>query len=248
MTEDPVLLDRLKTLLGSDTASTSFVVKNLQTNRGASFNPNQSYYPASLFKLFVMFEVFHQEALGVLKPDVHLVMTPYYDDFGLTPRQTTLCQHLTVDTALDAMMSVSDNAAAVLLQDVVGSPNVNDSMAALGLTATKLISEDLETSAGDLALLLEGIARRQAVSPAASDAMIRLMSSEQFDNGLRAGVPDNVMVAHKTGNYDGFTNDAGLVFAPNGTYLVVVLSEADDAQFVTKELSRTVYDYFTKGP
>jgi beta-lactamase class A len=109
------------TLLGPAAASTAVVIKDLQSGQGVSINPERIFYPASLFKLFVMYEVFHQESLGLLKMSKELHMTPYYDSFGLGPRRTRLCQDLTVSEALQAMMATSDNAAAVLLQDLVGS-------------------------------------------------------------------------------------------------------------------------------
>ncbi|HLF79390.1 MAG TPA: serine hydrolase, partial [Dehalococcoidia bacterium] len=118
--EDAALLQRLKAVMGPASDSTSFVVKDLQTGRGASFNAQRAYDPASLFKLFVMYEVFHQESLGLVKGQQQLVLTPYYEEFALGPRRTKLCQVLTVDEALQAVMSMSDNAAAVLLQDLVG--------------------------------------------------------------------------------------------------------------------------------
>jgi beta-lactamase class A len=143
------------------------------------------------------------------------------------------------------MMARSDNAVAVLLQDLVGSGNINSSMQLLGLKNSHFLSEDLPTSAADLAKLLEGIGRGQAVSKSASEEMIRLLSLEQFDNGLRAGTPGGLRVAHKTGNYMGVTHDAGIVYGPSGAYVIVVLSDGENATAVTKDIATLVFDYFS---
>ncbi len=242
--EDAPLQQRLKSIVGAEEGSTAYVVKDLHTGRGASLNRDASFNTASLFKLFVMFEVMHQESVGLLHDSRELTMTPYYDDFGLGPRATSLCQQLTVHEALQAMMSVSDNAAAVLLQDLVGSPNIVRSMKSIGLTQTAFQVEGISTSAADTARLLEGIGRRQLIDPASSDRMILLMAQEQFDNGLRAGLPKGAVVAHKTGNYAGVTNDAGIVFTPKGAYVIVVLSTADNATSLIKRITTETMDYF----
>jgi beta-lactamase class A len=131
-----------------------------------------------------------------------------------------------------------------MLQDLVGSGNINKSMASLGLSSTKFLPEGLSTTAADVALLLEGIGRRQLVSQPASERMTYLMAQERFDNGLRAGVPAGAAVAHKTGNWQGVTHDAGIVFGPKANYLVVVLSSRENAPALIKAISEATFDYY----
>jgi beta-lactamase class A len=240
---DSQLEQSIRSLLGDDAGSYAVVIKNLQTGRGASINAGRIFYAASIFKLFVMYEVFHQQSLGLLDLADELVMTPYYDSYGLGPRETSLCERLSVSEALNAMMSVSDNAAAVLLQDSVGSGNINQSLAALGLADSRLLLDDLPLTAADVALLLEGIGRGEAVSIGASDQMIALMEAEEFDNGLRAGLPASATLAHKTGNWDNATHEAGLVFAPCGTYAIVVLSDLGWNTLLTSQIGAVAYAY-----
>src|SRR5688500_5375770 len=111
---------------------------------------------------------------------------------------------------MDAMLSVSDNAAAVMLQDIVGAGNTNNALAAFGIADSGLYTARLPITAEDVALLLEAIGRGEAVSGAASADMLQLMSREAIDNGLVAGLPRGVPVAHKTGNWGDATHDAGI--------------------------------------
>jgi beta-lactamase class A len=242
--QDAALRSLVLDVLGAEAPAYGVVIKDLATGRGTSLNADRIYYAASIFKLFVMYEAFRQESLGIFELSDELVMTPYYDAFGLGPRQTELCQVLSVDTALQAMMEISDNAAAVLLQDLVGSSNINQALGALGLEDSRLLTDDLPITAGDVALLVEAIGRGEAVSRPASEQMLELMAREQFDNGLRAGTPRDVTVAHKTGNWTNATHEAGIVFAPAGSYVMVVLSDKDHQTRLIEELSRRVYDYF----
>jgi beta-lactamase class A len=240
----PALEAAVLRVLGTDRDSYGVVVQELSTGRGAAVNAEQVFYAASVFKLTVMYEVFNQVEQGLLSLDDLLVITPYYEAFGLGPRATTLCQSLTVHEALQAMMSISDNAVAVLLQDLVGAGNINASMASLGLLETRLLPEDLPLIASDVALLLDGIAHGEAVSRTASEEMLRLLLSESIDNGVRAGVPADTLVAHKTGNWSNATHDVAIVYAPRATYLLVVLSDTDHDTRVIEAVSKAVYDFF----
>ena len=239
---DEALETSISATIGEASASYAVFIKDMATGRGASFNSERVYYAASLFKLFVMYEVFHQESLGLLSLGDELVMTPYYDSFGLGPRGTSLCQRLTISEALSAMMGVSDNAAAILLQDRVGAPNVSHALASLGLVDSALV-EDLPLTATDAGLLLEAIARQAAVSVEASNQMIGLMEGEEFDNGLRAGLSAEAVLAHKTGNWENAVHDAGIVYAPCGTYVIVVLSDNGYDPAVTRQISAVAYDW-----
>jgi beta-lactamase class A len=241
---DATLQERLDESLGGQAGAYAFYVKDLTTGRGATHNSERIFNAASLFKLFIMYAVFHQESLGLVGWDDELVVTPYYDGFALTPRVTALCQALTVGEAMDAMLSVSDNAAAVLLQDLAGSGNVNASIEALGLRDSGLFETGLPVTAADLALLMEVIAIGQAVSPAASADMLRLLDHDVFENGLLAGVPEGTRVARKTGNWTDATHVAGIVFAPSGPYVFVALTSNGYERDVIEALSRVAYEHF----
>lgn len=241
---DQTLQAVLDETLGDRAGSYAFFVKDLSTGRGALHNADTVFNAASLFKLFVMYEVFRQESIGAIGWDDELVVTPYYDAFALSPRVTELCQVITVAEAMDAMLSVSDNAAAVLLQDLAGSGNINSAIEALGLKQSGLFVEGLPVTAGDLGLLMEAIATGNAVSPEASADMLRLLDHDVFENGLVSGLPPGTRVSRKTGNWSDATNVAGIVHAPFGPYVFVALTSNGYETDIIQALSSAVYGYF----
>ncbi len=228
------------------------LVKRLQDERGAAVNPREPFYAASLYKTAVMIEVYHQAEAGALSLDEEYVVSDYYDDFDLGPGALRHCDTVTIRDALRAMISVSDNTAAVMLQDRVGSSFINAAIESLGTRDTMLLSDDLPTTAVDQALVIEAIARGKAVSRDASQEMLNLLGTEQFDWGIPAGLPEDTLVAHKTGSWNNATHDAGVVFAPGGAYVVVVLSDRGfetNAAGVISDVSRIVYERFEElGP
>jgi beta-lactamase class A len=245
---DEELEASLRAVLGTDVDGYGVVALDLKTGRRVAINPDQVFYSASLFKLWVMLEVFHQEQVSLLGFGDTYVMNPYYDSFGLGPRATRLCNSYSVQALLEAMMSVSDNAAAVLLQDLVGAANINALLEGLGLTYSRLTPEDLTITAGETAILLELIASGTAPNRDTSEAMASLMTAETFDNGLVAGINGSeALVAHKTGNWPNARHDAGIVFAPSTTYVLAVLSDNRGGSFGRiGEISRAVYEAFNR--
>jgi beta-lactamase class A len=235
-------------VLGDDADRYAVVVKDLRDGRGVSINADRLFYAASLFKLEVMYETVRQAEAGLIDLGETYNVSDYYAKFGLGPHLIVQCEEVTLERALSAMMSVSDNVAAVMLQDRAGPRNINDSMAALGLRATALLPDNtLPTTASDMALLMESIARGEAVSAAGSLRMVDLMAQEKVDDRIPSAVPDGVVVAHKTGNWENATHDVGIVYGARSTYVVVLMSDIGfdgDAASVERDVMRAIWSYF----
>jgi beta-lactamase class A len=108
----------------------------------------------------------------------------------------------------------------------------------------------MPTTAAEMALLLEAIYGGAAVNEVASRQMLELLKTESVDNRIPALLPVGTAVAHKTGNWGNATHDAGIVFSPQATYVIVVLTDygyADGGAALIAELSRAVYDYYNGG-
>ncbi|MGA7671464.1 MAG: serine hydrolase [Nitrolancea sp.] len=81
------------------------------------------------------------------------------------------------------------------------------------------------TTPDDVATLFEMLVDGTVVSADASAEMLDLLSEQQINDRLPAGVPDGTRVAHKTGDLDNSVHDVGVIYAPNGPIVVVVLSD-----------------------
>jgi beta-lactamase class A len=242
-------LERLvRDRLGADASHYAVVIEDLNDGRAITIDADRIFCAASLFKLEVMYEVFHQRDAGVLDFGEEYVASDYYAGFDLGPHRVQACARVSVGDLLSAMMSVSDNIAAVMLQDGAGAGNINAAMAALGLERTRLTEDGtLPATASDLALVIEAIARGEAVSRAASKAMANLMATEEFNDRIPAHLPAGTLVEHKTGNWDDATHDAGIVHGKKGTYVMVLLSDMGsdgDAAAVEADIAKIAFDYF----
>jgi beta-lactamase class A len=223
-------------------------IKDLETGRGVLIDPDGEYQAASLFKLWVMFEVFKQRERGTLDFDERLVLTDRHVEYDLGTLDRPAGSILEISEAVDRMITISDNSAAILLSDRVGATNINADLRALGMQHSRFLLDDLVTSPGDVLKLLDLLASGQAVSPNASAQMVHLLARQRVNDRLPRLLPAGSVVAHKTGNLDGVVNDAGIIYAPGASFIAAVLvdgaSDEAEAARVIADLAVVAYDHF----
>jgi beta-lactamase class A len=244
LTVDPQLEQLINDYSGG-AGYVSVVVKHLIDGRGAVINAAQSYNSASLFKIFVMYEVFHQRELGNLSFDEQLEVTQEWIDLSLGESvYTTPGQLVSIAGALEAMITVSDNVTANMLADRAGWDNMRASVAGLGLSSTVLGGgEGNRSTAADVARFFEVLYSGGGFSAEADNEMLNLLSLQQIRDRIPKYLPGGTQVANKTGNWSDATHDAGIVFGPSGAYVIVVMTSRGAGHETIAEISRIVYEY-----
>jgi beta-lactamase class A len=123
-----------------------------------------------------------------------------------------------------------------------------------GVEDSKAYSQGLNntTTARDLMIILRSIAERRAVSSKASDEMVKILLEQKFNEGIPAGLPDSVRVAHKTGSITRINHDAAIVVpADRKPYVLVVLTRGIEdekrAHKLIADISRVVFDSVTES-
>src|SRR3712207_3275672 len=140
------------------------------------------------------------------------------------PPRSTLFPYTTL---FRSMVTVSSNAAAaMLLERLGGEEQVTRNARGWGLSEhTEITKERAFSSPRDVGQLLVAIATDQAVSPEASAFMRGLLAGQRANDRLPLALPLDVLVAHKTGELVRLRHDAGIIYAPSGTYVVVAMVE-----------------------
>lgn len=226
---DPELASQVVAIVSGLAGRIGVAIKDLDSGRGVLIDPEAEYPAASLYKLPVMYEVFKQWELGALSLEETLVFTQRHVDYDLGTLDRSAGSPIVLSEALERMIVISDNSAAVLLTDRVGALNINRDMVGLGLEHTRILTDGLVTSPYDMLLFLEMLARGQGVSPEASREMLQIMARQQINDRIPRLLPPGTIVAHKTGNLVGVVSDVGLVSSVEVTFAIVVLV-ADTAQ------------------
>lgn len=249
---DPGLERVVLDVIGEASATYGVAIKELSSGRGVLINPEREFYAASLFKLPIMYEVFRQHSGGSLKLDETLEFTERHVDFDLGTLDRGVGDAYSLGQALERMVIISDNSSAILLQDRVGAWRANQSMQALGLMHTFVLSDRLTTAPRDMLVFFQALARQEAVDRMASAGMVHLLLRQKINDRLPALLPRDTPVAHKTGNWTDNVHDVGIIYGPHATIVIAVLTEqVDSLGGVAKtiaRLGRAVYDYFDQLP
>ncbi len=245
---DPRMRAAITGALGSDLPHYSIVVRRLGDGHGVAINADRQFYAASTFKLAVLYEVERRRSDGLIHGNDELQLTDadLAEDLGTISEVAVGADgRLPISKALEAMVTLSDNATAVALMHLVGASNIDETLMALGLQHTSVNTEALPTTAADMALLMEAIVEGKGMSDEAKAEMRELLLGQKTRTGIPAGLPASVRVGNKTGTWEGITHDVAFVEAPGGTYVIAVLSDRGWAWDPIARVSKAVYETFT---
>jgi beta-lactamase class A len=223
------------------------VLEDLGSGARTSVNDGQTFPSASLYKLGVAWLVSRQVDSGDLDLDAPLGIV---DEDTVEPEPAGGFQSgdsPTVREALDAMLSVSSNAAAHAFLRVLGRANLNQEMDRIGLTQTRVPDDDdseAVTTAADIARLLRLISTSPELSVGAKELLAEGMIKIAPPDALRETLPDTVGIFDKTGNLSDSSNVGALLETPRGTAIVVVVDSGvnpGDARAVIAEVGQIAY-------
>jgi beta-lactamase class A len=139
---------------------------------------------------------------------------------------------------------------------------VREALAAVDAASAARANDEFNRTEKDVATprqmnaLIEKIYRGEIVDRAISDEIIEIMKRAEVGIArIRGLLPEDTVVAHKTGTISGSTNDTGIVFLPGsaGHLVITVLMKdakapAAERERVIAEISRYAYDYFVFNP
>ncbi len=231
--------------------------KDLTTNAVVAHHERESFPSASTIKVPIMAEVYRRFEEEHASLD-HMLPMCQEDQVGGSGVLQDLAPgtSLTVRNLTTLMITVSDNTATNLLIDYLGLDAINQMIKRLEMQDTELVrrlqrlpaqrSDAVNrTTAYDLSLLMDKLARGQCVSEVASEHMVATLSRCQGMIGIApsahpsrfVGQKPAVTVAHKTGSLEQACHDAGIVYFLGGrTYVATILSQGAPYD----QLARTV--------
>jgi beta-lactamase class A len=233
-----------------------------------SVHDDESFHAASTMKIPVMIELFHQARQAKLKLDDPLLIRNEFHSladgsiYTLDPAddsETDLYKAAgetrTLRQLCEIMVTVSSNLATNLLIEKLGVDNIRATVHSLsadgmnvlrGVEDNKAFAKGLNntTTARGLQRLLEAIAHGEAVDQESSRQMIEILERQKFNEGIPAGLPPGIPVAHKTGEITKIHHDAAIVFAPKPFVLVLLvrgLADAKDSAALMADITRLLY-------
>lgn len=245
------LQNAIDSVLKDSVGTYAVVVKDLKTKETYTRNANLQFEAASLYKLWVMAQAFNEISSGDLSEDEVLSssITALNSSFQIpshVAELTTGSISMTVEQALDRMITISHNYAALLLIEKLSLPDIKNFIESNGFTQT-IIGDGSITTANDVSAFLEKIYYGQLISSDSSAGMLSLLKRQTLNTKIPKYLPTGVVIAHKTGELDNVTHDAGIVYSPKATYILIILTKSDSPPGADERISgisQAVYSYF----
>jgi beta-lactamase class A len=272
----PTAIDRLREnivdILKKEKGAFAVAFRDLSTSDSIFINAHEPFHAASTMKTPLMIEIYRQVAEGkfslhdslLIKNEFHSIvdsslyhLDPKDDsEFDLYKQEG---KKEPISTLVYLMITRSSNLATNLLMSLAGADHVTQTMKSLGAGELKILRgveddkayqkgmNNMVTAYGLLAIF-EKMANDQLVNDSSSEAMIRTLKDQQFNEIIPAKLPRSVSVAHKTGWFKSVNHDSGIIFLPDGRkYVLVLLSKNvendQDAVKALAEISGLIYQY-----
>jgi beta-lactamase class A len=234
-----------------------------------------SFHAASTMKVPVMIELYRRADAGTISLDQTVTLenrfTSIVDSSLYTLNRaddsdsqlyTRVGRYVSIRELSTRMITLSSNLATNTLIQLLDARKVNATAHALGASRIHVLRgvEDQKafdkglnntTTARDLGVLMAAIEQNKAASAKSCAAMKAVLTQQEFNGEIPAGLPAGTTVAHKTGWITGTLHDAAVVYpAGRAPYVLVVLTRKipleKTAQKLIADLSREVYAYAMK--
>jgi len=245
----------IQSTLGNSIDDFGLVINNFKTHETYSHNEHVPYESGSLYKLWIMATVYKQIKNGQLREtDLLQQEIPILNEkFRISTENAELTDGsiaLTVRDALFRMITISDNYAALLLTEKVRLSNVAKFLTEYGYSESKVgLDGSLPTTtSSDIAKFFTDIYNENMLGKPYDTLMLQLLKQQKLNHKIPKNLPKTVEIAHKTGELNSVTHDAGIVYTPKGDYIITVLSESQNPQNAEHQisiLSESIYNHFT---
>lgn len=225
-------------------------------NNGPWFgiNEDKKFFPSSLIKLPILIAYLKEAEIDPTLLKQELVFETNMGDFN--ELQYFKSDHpleaggkYTVDELLTKMIIYLDNNAKNLLVLNLNMNNFIETFTTLGIPIPNLTNSEEALSAIDYARFFRILYNASYLNKEMSKKALTLLTEADFKEGLVAGIPPDMRVAHKFGEHstENFKqlHDCGIIYYPNKPYLLCIMTRGDNfdtLKTVIKDISHLVYN------
>ncbi|MDD5108999.1 MAG: class A beta-lactamase-related serine hydrolase [Candidatus Omnitrophica bacterium] len=252
----------LESKVGHFKGQVGLVVEDLNTGWVISFNDDILIPSASLVKIPVMLSCFYAQQEGKINLKDSIALKNFQKVSGSKVLGNyPVGSRFIIEDLFDPMITLSDNAAANALIDLLGFDDLNMYFKKMGLKNTNIVRNMMDfkgrsagkenyTTASDMAYILEKLYRGQFLSQGISDRCLILLGQQKINDRIPKNLPkEGVFAAHKTGLERHICHDAGIVYTQKGNFLICVLVQhenkfAQPAKRLISDIALSTYNYY----
>ncbi|TAN45457.1 MAG: serine hydrolase [Nitrospirae bacterium] len=237
-------------------AHVSVYFRDLNNGPWLGINEDEKFAPASLLKVPLMISWLKEAEKNQQLLSTKIEYTKSGDDYNdmltiIPSRTITLGNKYSVDELIRSMIVYSDNNANTLLFKNTDQRLLKDAYRILGVDIPSADRPADYLSVKSYASFFRILFNASYLNREMSEKALKILSETEFSDGIVAGVPPGIVVAHKFGERVAGANneikqlhDCGIVYYPNEPYLLCVMTRGDDFRFlddIIRDVSQLVF-------
>lgn len=239
----------------------SFYFRDFGTGLWFGVNESFDFFPASLFKLPIAIAIYKQ---GEDNPTFLQKKTVYTQELskintsmqGNSQTSLVVGKTYTIEELVEIMIIKSDNGAKDLLLTNIDKEYLNQLFSVVSLVDPRSV-KIYTISSRKYAHFIRILYGSSYLNEEHSEFLLKLLSQSTFKDGLVAGLPENISVAHKFGTYEFNENiggkevsvqllhDCGVVYHPEKPYVFCFMTKGKDLSTlyrIISSVSKMIYE------
>jgi len=220
-----------------------FYVIKLNSKKDYGVNQNEIFQAASLIKLPVMLTMhIEAEAQNINLDEIHSLKSSDKIKGAGSLYSKPEGFEITYRDLVHLMGKQSDNTAYNICKNMLSEERINQTIREIGMEKTNLSKNS--TTPQDIGLFFVKLMNSKLVSTKSRDEILESLTDTIYEKHLKAGIPDDVRVAHKYGREARIVNDAGIVYTDE-PFILVIMSKGvieQEADEIFPELSKIIYE------
>lgn len=240
--------------------SVSVYFRDLQGGPIMSINDDENFTPASLMKLPILISYYKQaeDDSSLLKKRMKAPMDIPALPQNIKPDKVVEKGKIyTIDELLTILITQSDNTAGQMLisylQKNYPDEDLFYTLSELGIIDPRKDADEQYITVSTYAAIFRMLYNASYLNIEMSNKALSLLTNSVFKDGIVAGLPSDIKVAHKFGERkkddEQQLHDCGLVYFPPNPYLLCIMTKGtntSDLEKVISHISKNVFDEVKK--
>lgn len=251
-------VENIQQQAGIDHISVYF--RDLNNGPWIGINEKEYFTPASMLKtpLLIALYKWSESSPSILSQSI-VAEERFFSNIpkqkNSEPTDINIGQSYTLAVLGEKMIQNSDNVATAMLYEQIPKEFIDNTFLNIGIVRVNQNNE-IFLRIKDMAAFYRILFNASYLNREHSETVLKILSETNYRDGLVAGVPDTVHVAHKFGERFpiDFKNikedmiqlhDCGIVYHPKAPYILCVMTRGNDLkkqQTIIKQISRFFYE------
>ncbi|NCN51043.1 MAG: serine hydrolase [Candidatus Pacebacteria bacterium] len=237
------------TIKSRHTEEVSVYYRDLNNGPWFGINEETTFSPQSLLKLPIAMSYYKKADLDPNLLSSELTYSEEIPSNRADQPSLELGKSYSVQSLIERALVLSDNQAFNMLTNSLSDSEIKKTHDDLGIPFPSATTPQNFVSVRSYASLFRVLFNASYLSWGNSEKILQLLTTSDFDDGLKAGVPSDIIVAHKYGISHSQElkqlHDCGIIYNPNRPYVLCIMTKGtniSEQQKTIQELSKIVFE------